>query len=341
MLNVVFVHLGSAPAEHLWLNLKRHSELFPDYPAQIILNEQTHVEKAQSLGVPIAFYKPSDYQHELLETLSNGFAFRQGFWRYTLERIFALETFHKQHPNESLLHIESDVLLMPKFPFSDFESSTKIAWMNYNSEHDVSAILHSPRIEETTWLVRELEELLEDDKSLTDMTALSKIRANHSKRVNQLPGVNEAKSGEISHCYDSAVLGMWLCGEDPRNHYGFLRLHNNSEYLRGSIDFNPSEIKYSFSSTLGLQIELASRTITVNCLHVHSKDLRLFGENWEGHLRNFVNLSLQSEPKKKFLVSVLIQLLRDNANQHSLIRFLIGIPPIYKFRMWARQKLKM
>jgi hypothetical protein len=341
LLNVVFVHLGSAPAEHLWLNLKRHSELFPDHPAQIILSEKTHAQEAENLGIPITYYQPSEYQDQLLESLSNGFAFRQGFWRYTLERLFALEIFHKQHPNQSILHIESDVLLMPNFPFSDFDSSDEMTWMNYNSEHDVSAILFSPRIEETTWLVRELEKLLVTDKSLTDMTALAKIRAMNSDRVNQLPGVIESKSGELSHCYDSAVLGMWLCGEDPRNHYGFLRLHNNSEYSRGSIDFNPSELNYSYSSTKGLQIKLASQPITVNCLHIHSKDLRLFGQNWESQLKYFVNLSKQPKPMKKFLASVLVQLFKDNAAQNSLIRFMFGIPPIYKFRMWARQKLKM
>ncbi len=341
MLNVVFVHLGPAPAAHLWLNLKRHSELFPENPAQIILSEKTHAQEAENLGIPITYYQPSEYHDQLLESLSNEFAFRQGFWRYTLERLFALETYHEQHPNQSILHIESDVLLMPNFPFSEFDSSNEITWMNYNQGHDVSAILFSPRIEETTWLVRELEKLLVTDKSLTDMTALAKIRAMNPDRVNQLPGVTESKYKALSHCYDSAVLGMWLCGEDPRNHYGFLKLHSNSEYSRGSIDFNPSELNFSYSSTMGLQIEIASQPVTVNCLHIHSKDLRLFGHNWENQLEYFVNLSKQSKPMKKFLAPVLLQLFRDNVAQHSLIRFILGIPPIYKVRMWARQKLKL
>ncbi len=340
MLNPVFVHLGTAPVEHLWLNLKRFSELFPEYPPKIILNNNSHAEKAKNLGISITYYQPSDYQNQLLESLSNGLAFRQGFWRYTLERLFALETFHNQHPSDSILHIESDVLLMPNFPFFDFESSKKLAWTNYNAERDVSAILYSPKIEETAWLVREIEKLLAADKFLTDMTALAQIRAMNLDRVNQLPGVKEATSEGLSHCYDSAVLGMWLCGEDPRNHYGTLRLHSNSEFTRGSIDYDPSKLNYSYSSDVGLQIELASRPVTINCLHVHSKDLELFGQNWDRRLENFVNLSQQAKPMKRFLLPVLIQLIKDNVTQRTLIRFLIGIPPFYKFRIWARKKLE-
>jgi len=340
LLNVVFVHLGTVPAEHLWLNLERHSRLFPDYPPKLILNDKIHAEKAKNLGIPTTYYQPSDYQNQLLESLSNGFAFRQGFWRYTLERLFALETFHSQHPGDSILHIESDVLLMPNFPFFEFEASNKLAWTNYNAERDVSAILYSPRIEETTWMVRELEKLLVVDKSLTDMTALARIRAMNLDRVNQLPGVKEAKSEGLSHCYDSAVLGMWLCGEDPRNHYGTLRLHINSEFARGSIDYDPSEPNYSYSPDMGLQIKLDSRPVIINCLHIHSKDLELFGQNWERRLVNFVNLSQQMKPMKRFLLPVLIRLVKDNATQGTLIRFLLGIPPFYRIRMWARKKLK-
>jgi hypothetical protein len=133
---------------------------------------------------------------------------------------------------------------------------------------------------------------------------------------------------------------MWLCGEDPRNHYGTLRLHSNSEFTRGSIDYDPSKLNYSYSSDVGLQIELASRPVTINCLHVHSKDLELFGQNWDRRLENFVNLSQQAKPMKRFLLPVLIQLIKDNVTQRTLIRFLIGIPPFYKFRIWARKKLE-
>ena len=341
MLNVVFVHLGKASVEHLWLNLQRHRDLFPEQKVHVILSDLAHSQRAQALGIPVTYYQPTEFQNELLESLTHGSEFRQGFWRFTLERIFALETFHNQNPNASILHVESDVLLMPNFPFSELESFNLMAWTNYNSERDVSAILFSPSREQTSWLIREIEKILTINKSMTDMTALAQIRRSNLDRVVQLPGVNESLENQLTHCYDSAVIGMWLCGEDPRNHYGSLKLHNNSEFLRGATNFDPSKLIYSYSPKLGLQVEVGSQKILINCLHIHSKELGLFDQNWEERLIDFVKLSEDSKPKKVFLMPVLVQLLRDNFSQDTLLSFILGVPAIYRLRMWARQKLGM
>lgn len=341
MLRTVFVHLGKAPADHLWLNLKRHQELFPKQPVHVILNDSSHALNAQALRIPITYYQPSVHQNDLLQTLSHESEFRQGFWRFTLERIFALETFHDQYPDDSILHVESDVLLMPNFPFLEFEQSKKMAWTNYNSERDVSAILFSPDKEETSWLVRQIEEQLSADKSLTDMTTLARIRMANLDRVSKLPGIRESLENRNQTCFDSAVIGMWLCGEDPRNHYGSLRIHNNSEYLSGSINFDPSQYIYSFTPEFGLQIEFNSQKVSIICLHIHSKDLRLFDKDWESYLLDFVKRSKETKQIRMFLLPVLINLLKSNFSQKTFLPFVLGIPPIYKMRMWAREKLHL
>lgn len=314
--------------------------MFPEQPAHLILNNDIHVSKAQAIGIPVTFFEPSEYQNRLLAEMAHGLDFRQGFWRFTLERLFALETFHNQHPTDSILHVESDVLLLNGFPFSELLHSERLSWTSYNEKSDVSAILFSPLPEETSWLAREIENLIQVDKNLTDMTVLAVIRASHPDRVSLLRGVKEAFESGESNCYDSAVMGMWLCGEDPRNHYGLLKLHNNSAFLIGSTNYDPSGLKYCFDRDSGLHIQFKSKSMRMNCLHLHSKNLNFFGENWEQELLKYIEISNNSKPVVKFLPSVLIKLLKDNQRQKTLIPFLLGIPTLYKLRMFARKKLK-
>lgn len=337
MLNLVFVHLGDAVADHLLPNIKRTQKLFPEHKVHLILSNQKLADQAAKIDIPVTFYAASEQQERILQAMEHDTEFRQGFWRFTVERLFALEIFHQEFPNEGLLHIESDVLILPAFPFNELENAKKLIWTKYNLTHDVSALLFSPNLEYSRWLVSEIESALKIDHSLTDMTVLSKIRKLYPSKVDSFPSVADALNKRLNAAYDSAALGMWLCGRDPRNHYGQLKLHLNDEFINGSIDFNPASFEYKYSPTLGLQVENHSQQIALYCLHIHSKDRQLFSETWESSLANFVNLSANKKEQTTFLFRVFIKLVFSNIKQRTFIAFIAGIPPIYRARMRLRQ----
>ena len=338
MLNLVFVHLGEAKADHLLPNIMRLMDSFSQYPVHLVLNDSQLAKEATDLGVPVIFYEASPKQNQILGNLAHDSKFRQGFWRFTLERLFALEVAHRNFPNDGLLHIESDVLILPTFPFEELENEAKLIWTTYNSTHDVSALLFSPNQDYSRWFVAELETEIGKDFMLTDMTALSKVRKSNLDKVGVFPSIREALDKNLKGSFDSAAIGMWLCGQDPRNHYGQRKLHKNDEYLNKSINFDPASFEYIYSPELGLQIRLNSQVITLHCLHVHSKDLRLLSKTWESALVEFVNLSIYKDARTNFNLQEFVDLVLSNIKQGTLLPFLAGIPPIYRLRHRLRKK---
>lgn len=248
MLNSLFVHLGPAKADHLFLNIERHKYLFPDRPVHLVVDDEQLIEKAREKKIPVTIYTASRNQNKLLESLNHDTKFRQGFWRYTIERLFVISFFHEKYPDTGILHIESDVLILPNFPYEELESGKKIRWMTYNKSHDVSALLYSPNLTQSQWLVERLMEELGENQFLTDMTALSTIRRNNPDSVETFTDIKEALDKGSVGAFDSAAIGMWLCGQDPRSHYGILKLHNNGEFNSKSIDFNPASFNYTYGS---------------------------------------------------------------------------------------------
>lgn len=337
MLNLVFVHLGDAGVDHLLPNIKRTQKLFPEHKVHLILSNQKLADQAAKIDIPVIFYTASEQQERILQAMEHDTEFRQGFWRFTVERLFALEIFHREYPNEGLLHIESDVLILPAFPFDELENREKLIWTKYNLTHDVSALLFSPNHEKSKWLVSEIESALNAEHLLTDMTVLSKIRRSYPNNVDSFPNVTDALNQRLNAAYDSAAIGMWLCGRDPRNHYGLQKIHLNDEFTNGSIDFNPASFEYKYSPVFGLKVEYHSQEIALHCLHIHSKDLQLFSETWESSLANFVTLSANKQEQTTFLFWVFMKLLLVNIKQRTFIAFIAGIPLIYRARMRLRQ----
>lgn len=339
MLNSLFVHLGPAKADHLFLNIDRHRSLFPDRPVHLVVDNEQLITKARAEKVPVTIYSATESQNELLESMNHDTKFRQGFWRYTIERLFAISFFHEKYPDAGILHIESDVLLLPSFPFEELESCEKIRWMTYNKTHDVSALLYSPNLNQSQWLVEHLMDELSKNLFLTDMTALSTIRRNNPNLVENFTNIKEAFDKGSEEAFDSAAIGMWLCGQDPRSHYGILKLHNNGEFNSKSIDFNPASFKYMYTSEKGLQITHNSMLATVHCLHIHSKSLKMFDVNWESELKKYIELSENASPISQYSFKLFLSLIRQNIEHKTLFPFLAGLPYIYRLRMKLR-KLK-
>ena len=180
-MEIIFVHLGSASARHLWLNIQRLKRIHPDLEITVIISDLRHLEKLKSLKVEPFVYKQTTDTHKILMNLEHNSNFRQGFWIYSLERFYALHQWHKNYKEKSYLHVESDILVMGNFPFLKFTQIKDLAWCRFNETHDVASLVYSPDFLHTHWLIQRLNEQIESNPKLTDMTALSAI--SHENRI--------------------------------------------------------------------------------------------------------------------------------------------------------------
>ena len=286
-MEIVFVHLGSHKADHLIQNIKHMRELFVDHEITLIYSNSDFMKKVKCEGIKFFKYSSNPSISELfnLHTLDN--SFRDGFWRYSTERFFALEQWAVEENTKDFLHVESDNLILPSFPFAEFEKMDKLAWLRLNSSHDAAAIFYVPDITHLTWFCEKLANVILDNPSLNDMTALSIIANSNLDMVTILPTLPKSRPGDktesFSGIFDAAAIGMWLLGQDPRNHYGIEKRF--LKHVDSQVD--PDIFTFEVSKNGDLLAKIGSTNYLVFNLHVHSKNLHVFRKNNMKILRKF------------------------------------------------------
>ena len=127
-MKIVFVKLGDKPTPYLWLNLQKILRENKLLPVVLIVDKLEDVPNEILQQVEVFFYKSTPKTDSILDNLTHDIKFRNGFWRYSLERLFSLLEYHSENPNEQLLHIESDVLILKNFPWDTISRGTKLKW---------------------------------------------------------------------------------------------------------------------------------------------------------------------------------------------------------------------
>ena len=181
----------------------------------------------------------------------------------------ALSSFHAKFPNDGILHLESDILLLKGFPIEVISKLKKLFWVGFNDERDVGSILFSPNSHETAWLAKELKVLISEKPWRTDMSALFDIRIRNRERIGLFPDSPNNVKSDFEGIFDGAPIGMWLTGRDPRNYKGFvLKFLDMSE-----SPINPREMRLKVLTNGQL---VTYSNMPIYNLHIHSKDLRYF-----------------------------------------------------------------
>jgi hypothetical protein len=141
---------------------------------------------------------------------------------------------------------------------------------------------------------------------------------------------------------DSAQIGMWLTGMDPRNTYGVLRLHNRMILDNGEAPLDPSKLIYSLDLEGNLYSALEKAdAVPIFSLHIHSKRLQLFKSDYVEDLTKFVNLAnSRKQPIWRFEIFVLSKLFYDSLVSGNLISFFLGIPFVYRVRIKLRSLVR-
>ncbi len=267
----MFVHLGPTKVPHLWKNIAATKRKFPTSTITLIYSDKVHARRVRSLNIDGYFYETKSADEVILNAQALGSNFRGGFWRYSLERLIALDAWHRvSDPKNPFIHIESDILLFRNFPIDNFEKIEKLAWIKFNETHDVSAILYSPGSRATSWLGEQIRRELTLDNRLTDMTVLSRIQKLFTDKVEYLPTLSHYNSIYFEGIFDGASIGMWLNGRDPRNNYGIVKRHMP---MGESLD-KAESLRFRIYQQ-GLHVTNVSGEFPLYNLHVHSKNRTL------------------------------------------------------------------
>lgn len=335
---LIFIHLGPKAPKHLWDNISRTKSQFPSSRILLVSNNSEVLIMAANLDIKIFAYETSISASKIFESMEKSFdlSFRSGFWRYSLERLFALCAAHEFIGEEKLVHLESDILIFDNFPWDALAKLERMAWLAFNQNSDVAAIVSSPNLSSTRKFSLHLEKVLLLDSSLTDMTALSVIRRRYPNDYEILPSISPkiAKKLQIANedltknfeifggYFDPAALGMWNLGQDPRNGFGFARRFIDMR----EAAFDPSAIK--LTCTADFHLEDQNQDAVFN-LHVHSKNRKILKARNAKYLSKFLYQGEYGKKSKFFSTSLFIDLLIDYKRRGKMLE-LVGNTPLVK-----------
>jgi hypothetical protein len=322
-LRFVFVQLGRKPEKYVRKSISNCRRIYPAIPITLIGNSLQTRQAAVSLKISYSHFEINPTLENILGERELSKDFRNGFWVYTLQRLFAITDFHLNNPFQKILHIESDVSLSSNFPIAELILEDQIHWLPFNHERDVASLVYLPSQSETQWLQERFIESLASKRDLTDMTLLREISKNYPDRIMYFPVAESPDSqllnkdaseefsrrasiqfGKFQGIFDAAPIGMWLTGQDPRNHRG--------QILR----YKPIPESYIDPTVLVGRLELKEKNLVYNesipiyDLHIHSKASDLFSPKAEKVLSQFIRGSLDGEMKSEFSPSAYFSLIR-------------------------------
>lgn len=295
-LKIVFVEINRLP-RYAIENIVRLRQLFPMIDLVLLTDSATFHSYPRVQEYCQIFLISAELDQRLIN-LSRYQNSRDSFWIYTTQRLFVLCEYHAKNPTSSILHVESDVILMPNFPFDKLLSIKTLLWGNYNLTHDVASLVYLPDIDSTNLLLESMKTHLKIDSSHSDMTLLRTVAedlgANHgyfpSLPIENSVLINSRNSWPREYIdkqyelfdifggiFDHQIIGMYLDGLDPHLTYGLRETLFDATIVSGESLIDPSDISFSVNDN----IELIEKDFAypLYSIHLHSKNLELFDHN--------------------------------------------------------------
>jgi hypothetical protein len=208
----------------------------------------------------------------------------------SMARFLALMEY-QESKNSQILHVESDVILAPDFPMQSFEElNFASAFPIISQVRGVASVLYLQDLESSQKLSKTMFEELKIDNYTSDMLILGKhySQGNDVCALPIAPGCPKYyrdftpariqsewdKNRELFQgVFDGADVGIYYFGTDPRNARGtsFLQQQIPTEY---GITENWN-LEYSKKRNF-INFLVGNEAIPLYCLHVTSKQLRMF-----------------------------------------------------------------
>jgi hypothetical protein len=124
--------------------------------------------------------------------------------------------------------------------------------------------------------------------------------------------------------FDSAPLGMWLLGQDPRNHLG--RIVRYRELPESYIQ--PQQVQINFDETKNT-LYINSQVPIFN-LHVHSKEVKYFGDGWRRAIKSRVRDSHKLSLSSGFSIRAFGKLSTDYLKRNGVRAIPRGFAKLFK-----------
>lgn len=285
---LAWVHLGKNKIPgYLIRNIE---QLEIQYPKVLIVDHEKNVERLKLTHIEVV--QIPNVQEQWLtvsKAMNHDLTFRGAFWFNSIARLKALEIFLKRSPATELLHFESDVVVLPTFPFDKFEKlGAKLAFPFESINRGIASILYLGSHALALKLSDFCEMRIQADSKLTDMIALGQFQTEYPEDVVILPTVDAhfgsgsisslAKFGENQQLFggffDGISIGQYLFGIDPRNRRGIRQVYSRNP---GHL-VDASKLDFSWTGK-EFKIRAGSKEYLLHNLHVHSKDIRLFSNH--------------------------------------------------------------
>lgn len=290
---VAFVYLGPRLPRYVRKNLEYFRKTFPSQQFCIVVDD-INLKKELNLR-NINSFLISEKEKALLERrknfLTHDLHFRNGFWLNTLNRLFALQILVERNNLRKVIHIESDVLCLPNFPFDKFnELDIPLAYPLESPDLGIASTLFIRDSEAINHLCEYGINVLMENPKLTDMKLLGRYAELFRNRVKLLPTFSSfnqlnPRFMDFERCeeiiesekyfqgvFDSVSIGQFLLGIDPRNNRGVLKQYSeDSNHLLKVTQLRlvPKEDNITIQNIDGSVDHLYT-------LHIHSKNLRAF-----------------------------------------------------------------
>lgn len=321
---ILFVHLGTAIPGYLRENILRTRALFKDKKIVLVHDSHNSPSAIAELGAqPFSFEQQSLAKIGIVAPLlGHDSNFWKGYWQNTFNRLFAIGAYQSAHQNEAVIHIESDVVVFPSFPFDDFKKLNKLAWPRVSETHDVASIVYSPSVTEYFDFLLELMKTAKAEPLTTDMLAMSKFSRDFPEKVIALPTMpwsasyrNEVQGDkdawDLFHgVFDGLTLGHWFTGRDPKNAWGVRRRYLVP--LESPLDYSI----YRFSADERGCL-LLNDLYPVFSLHVHSKNPGYFKVRNKEFIERETSIVNSRADKDHFSLSAFVFTIRTHARDFS------------------------
>jgi hypothetical protein len=355
-LRIATVYLGDAIPDYFWANIQYLLSTQDQFSIDIITTEKLTQLPIKSNRLRNYVYSPELHISKLLRRLNLDFKFRDGFWQYSLERLFALTQYHQELGNESVLHIESDVLILPNFPFSEIVKLDKLAWSQVDATRDVASLIFFPTSATSRWLQSQMTRILQEVSVIDDMAILKRISSQFPLEIMNLPTANSMESEILNRdraielpfnlhsgfdkfggIFDPGSIGIWLTGSEPRNHFGITRKFDSGELRKMRLFLDPGLVRYSVSERGHLTYRDGLMEIPIYSLHIHSKNISYFEKRNLVKIAEDVKLSRKERIKSNFSIQILLSLLWHNLRKGTLLRYLLWLPLLQRVKKRVRR----
>jgi hypothetical protein len=335
-MNLVLVYLGNPVPRYLERNLEYLHSTFPEEKIWLISDLPSNRKCADRAQINFFLCEnPRMNWSDLYESMENKKNYRSGFWFNTKARLLVLEEFMHINYSDSVLHIEADIWLSPKFPMRKIAMIEKdFAFPITSMNSGIASTLYLRDSEASSKLVSKVIEVSKTNPLATDVDILGQLRKSFPTSVELLPNslpidhkiepdsqdellsLMSSNFHKFGGVFDASTFGVHLSGLDPRNRYGIRELYN--PMLHHAIDIT----SYTFLLEDGFPFVIYKELeFPIFSLHIHSKDKRFFVvHKWQKILARRI-LKRRSRPRFEYSILGLFGFISDY--YHLLVQYFI------------------